>query len=169
MLAPDEHTRLLLYGVHLKSNWGAALSNMHRRQAALQFIRSDSTRMAEAMPEYRWEIAVVGDMNVDPENEAFWSDSSLQPLSDWHDLWTGRSISERTTIPARMGDPDRMFPSAAFDRIIASPALTSSPWRMQPLQVLARGVNTNNIFARTGMPDSDHVSDHYPVFTDIVR
>ncbi len=47
-------------------------------------------------------------------------DPSLKPLSDWKDLWRGRPLAERTTLPTRYGDPKLEFPPACFDRLFAS-------------------------------------------------
>ena len=82
------------------------------------------------------------------------------------DLWAGRPLEERITIPARRGDPDLEFPSACFDRMIVSPALTRAPWKVGKIEVLPRGVDTENVFSRVG-ENEIHASDHYPVYVDI--
>jgi endonuclease/exonuclease/phosphatase family metal-dependent hydrolase len=162
----DDHG-LLVYGVHLKSNWGEAPRNVARRQRAMELIREDVEAWRQTH-QGRWEIAVMGDMNVDPEVEQFAEDSSLVPLDDWSDLWLGRPIEERTTIPTRYGDTNMVFPPAAFDRIIVSAELQQEPWVVEEISVLQRGVNIEDIHARPG-DDPDNASDHYPVYVDIVR
>jgi len=128
----------------------------------------DAAVLAEASPRTRWEIIVAGDMNVDPQTETFAQDTSLAALADWYDLWQNIPLPDRTTIPTRYGDPEREYPPAAFDRIIVSPALRRAPWLTTGAHVLQQGVDTNNIDTPTGHT-SLHVSDHYPVYTDIIK
>jgi endonuclease/exonuclease/phosphatase family metal-dependent hydrolase len=165
-LSPERS--LLIYGVHLKSNWGESTNNIVRRQAALQFMLQDAAAIAEDTPRTQWEILVAGDMNVDPQTETFAQDTSLAALASWHDLWQNIPLPDRTTIPTRYGDPEREYPPAAFDRIIVSPTLRRAPWLTTTAHVLQQGIDTNNINAHTGYT-ADHVSDHYPVYTDIIR
>ena len=162
---------LLGYGVHLKSNMGgdeARPTNVAKRMEALRMIREHADLVQRSNPDLVWEVLVAGDMNVDPELEGFMGDRSLAPLSDWNDLWLGRPLEERITIPARRGDPDLEFPSACFDRVIVSPELAAPPWQAGSIEVLQRGVDTENVFTRAGQNEI-HASDHFPVFVDLVR
>jgi len=104
----DATHKLLIYGVHLKSNFGEAEVNIARRQAGLEWMRKDVEERVKNEPEIQWEIMVAGDMNVDPEGEGFEQDTSLEPVVDWIDLWIGTPLPERTTatptgcIPRRL-------------------------------------------------------------------
>lgn len=164
----DPGRRLLVYAVHLKSNFGDPWKNRSKRYHALRLIRRDACRFVRRHPQYAWETMLLGDMNVDPELPQFARDCSLRPVHDWIDLWRGVPPGERVTLPTRHGDPEMEFPPAAFDRFIVSPQLVRSPWTAAVPHVLRRGVDTGNVFAAGG--DNDiHVSDHYPVFLDLHR
>ena len=160
-------SELLIYGVHLKSNFGDAARNQAQRMKAMEIVREDYELMKKRHPKVRWEVVVAGDMNVDPDTEQFRADPSLSPFEDWHDLWRGRPIEERTTCPTRYGDPALEFPPAAFDRMLVSPALMQPPWQALPLTALPAGTCTNLVTVLPGQ--SGHVSDHYPVYLDLRR
>ena len=158
---------MLVYVVHLKSNWGVRKRNIAQRHHAMQLMRKDADYIVGRYPKYQWEIVVLGDMNVDPAAEQFADDPSLDPVKDWIDLWKGVPLAERITIPTRHGDRTREYDSATFDRIIGSNALAEKPWKAGTPVSIQLGVNTKNVFASPG--EDDHVSDHYPVYVDIVR
>jgi len=159
--------RLLGYGVHLKSNHGDRPENVAKRQAAIRLILEDAAALAEAEPGVAWEVVVAGDMNTDPENEAFSDDPSLTAFGDWLDLWRGRPIAERVTIPKRVGDPAFEYPDAAFDRVVVSPELGKAPWKATGLESVKKFVRIDNSYIRAGQEDG-HVSDHYPVYLDLL-
>ncbi len=161
-----EGRRLVLYSAHLKSNYGYRPRNMHKRRHALQWIEGDARALQEDR-EVRWEILMLGDLNVDPESPEFAGDWSLSPLRGWRDLWRGRPLPERTTVPTRYGDPATEFPPACFDRIFAGGEATNAPWIATAPGVIQRGVNTRNTKAQPG--EEGHTSDHYPVWVDLVR
>lgn len=159
--------RLVVYVVHLKSNFGHRPRNIAQRHATMEMIAQDARALAASDASVQWEMLVAGDTNVDPESPEFAGDRSLRPLKDWKDLWRGRPLIERTTVPTRYGDPALEFPPACFDRLFASTALTQPPWQVGEPQALARGVDTRRVDSKPG--DGEHVSDHYPVYVDIVR
>ncbi|MFH0953369.1 MAG: endonuclease/exonuclease/phosphatase family protein [Verrucomicrobiota bacterium] len=163
-----ENRRLLVYGMHLKSNWGEAEKNVARRYNALSMLTSDVEYIRSRYPAFQLEMLAAGDMNVDPEGPGFASDRTLEPLRGWVDLWRGRPLAERITLPTRYGDPMQEFPPATFDRIFVSPELQQPPWTAAPPHVLQRGVDTNNVLTAAGENDL-HVSDHYPVWVDVAR
>ncbi|NKB23443.1 MAG: hypothetical protein GKR87_03485 [Kiritimatiellae bacterium] len=166
-LGQDHH--LLLYGVHLKSNYGNRKTNIRKRQAGLRIIHKDAMDiMSSADSSRTWEVMIIGDMNVDPDAEAFKEDLSLDPVKDWKDLWRGFPIEERASLPKRDGDPDIDYPAVAFDRAIVSSALTEKPWVAKRPYVVRQGVDINNVFVKPGQNEI-HVSDHYPVYVDLVR
>jgi endonuclease/exonuclease/phosphatase family metal-dependent hydrolase len=167
-VALDDTRRFLCYVTHLKSNWGSAEKNQVKRRRGIEILQEDAERFVSDRTSHEWEIMIAGDMNVDPENERFLSDPSLDPLSDYVDLWRGRPISDRTTIPTRRGDPEFMFPPAAFDRVLVNSELIQNPWKITPLIALQEGVDTDDRHAEPGN-SRRHVSDHYPVFADIMR
>ena len=102
---------LLVYAIHLKSNFGEMPRNQAQRAIALCHIDADvvSEKLQnDPAPTY---AIILGDTNVDPDTEAFADDPSLEPLAgSFVDLWRGRPIGERITIPTRQagetGDPD---------------------------------------------------------------
>jgi endonuclease/exonuclease/phosphatase family metal-dependent hydrolase len=159
---------LLVYGVHLKSNFGDRVKNEFQRLSAMKILRADADEMLARYPQNDWEVLVLGDTNVDPEDAQFAKDSSFRPMRGWVDLWLGRPLAERTTLPTRLGDPALEFAPVTFDRFFASTNLVSVPWRVGPPQVLQRGVDTNSVFTVPGQDDI-HVSDHYPTYVDIVK
>ncbi len=159
--------RLQVYAVHLKSNFGDSAKNQVQRSKALEAVASDAQQRMAEKPEITWEVVLAGDMNVDPENPEFKDDLSLAGLDGWIDLWKGRPMEERMTIPTRFGDPALEFPPAAFDRVYVLPELTSFPWRVKSLDRLPEGVATKDVTIKPGR--EGHVSDHYPVFLDIER
>lgn len=163
---------LLVYAVHLKSNFGKeegkGEANIAKRQEALRLVRRHADTVMRTNTSKQWEVIVAGDMNVDPELEAFKTDESLKPFEDWDDLWRGRPLPDRITIPTRYGDPALQYDGACFDRMIVSPGLQKKPWTVGQIQVLQRGVDTENVFTQAGQNEL-HASDHYPVFVDILR
>jgi uncharacterized protein len=159
--------RLLVYGVHLKSNYGSREMNQLKRRNALFLLRRDAADVVARSPKRSWEVLVAGDMNTDPANKEFADDITLQPLKGWVDLWRGAPLPERVTLPTRLGDPAQLFPPATFDRFFASSELTTRPWSAERPNVLHRGTDTNDIFTLPGQ--NGHISDHYPVWVDLVR
>ena len=162
-----EGHRLAVYAVHLKSNFGYRPRNVAQRQGTMKLIAEDAAALAASDPAVTWEMLVAGDTNVDPEQPEFAGDASLKPLKEWRDLWRGRPLAERTTVPTRYGDPALEFPPACFDRLFASPELTRKPWQAGEPQALARGVETRRVIAKPG--EGNHISDHYPVYVDLTR
>jgi hypothetical protein len=57
-LGPDR--RMLVYGVHLKSNFGDKARNGALRRKALAYVRADADRLRQAHPEWQWEVLVAG-------------------------------------------------------------------------------------------------------------
>ena len=159
--------RLMVFAVHLKSNYGEAAKNRFQRQKALEFVRARADEIRKERPDVQWETLLVGDFNVDPTQDQFKDDPTLKAVSDWLDLWAGRPAEERDTCPNRKGDPTRDFPPATFDRMFVSKELTSTPWKVSPLTRLKEGVDTNDMNTLPGT-GKGHVSDHYPVFTDLI-
>ncbi len=160
--------RLLLYAVHLKSNWGKEKKNENQRRYALMFLTAERNRFLRNHPDITWETLIAGDTNVDPEDPQFEGDTSFEPLQGWLDLWRGRPIDERVTCPTRYGDPKQVFPPVTFDRFFASRELGDPPWVVEQPQSIHEGVDTNNIKAVGGENDIQ-ISDHYPIFVDIVK
>jgi endonuclease/exonuclease/phosphatase family metal-dependent hydrolase len=160
--------RLLVYGVHLKSNFGERPRNIARRWHALDIVKNDAEQMRSKDPQYDWEIVIAGDFNTDPESAGFADDETLEPLKGWLDLWQGRPLAERTTLPTRRGDPLLEFDPVTFDRFYASTELRQSPWIAGLPQVLQKGCDTNSVKTSAGENDV-HVSDHYPVWVDVVK
>ena len=161
---------LLVYNVHLKSNFGDAPRNQAQRAVALHLVAADSVSESFRNVPRPTSVLVLGDTNVDPDSDQFASDPSLEPLAgSFLDLWRGRPIDERTTIATRHpGDTNLVFPPAAFDRVFASKNLAGSgPWFVSPPQAVQKGSATRDNTLQPGV--GGHVSDHYLVFVDLLR
>jgi len=169
----DQNSRLLVYGVHLKSNYGEMPRNRAQRAIALHHIAADAVSETLQNDPLSTSIVILGDTNVDPDTPQFADDPSLEPLAgSYVDLWRGRPIEERTTIPSRQagetGDPLMVFPPAAFDRVFVSRNLTENGhWKAQPPQTLQKGVNTTNNLVQPGV--DGHITDHHLVYVDLKR
>lgn len=163
----EKHS-LLAYAVHLKANWGDRERNYAQRVNAMSIVRDDVRAWSEARPDRTWEMLVVGDMNTDPMMVDLKDDPTLKVLEDWIDLWGEHlDISDMHTIPTRYGDPMREFPAALFDRFLVHPELHNKPWHVSLPSVIMKGTETRDITVLPG--EGDHVSDHYPVYVDILK
>ena len=163
--------RLLVYAIHLKSNFGEPPINQTKRAIALHLIAADAlSETLQNQPDTTATL-ILGDTNVDPETPEFADDPSLRPLAGGYlDLWLGTPMPDRTTIPTRQpGDPAFVFPPSAFDRIFATRNLGDGgafPWRTTPPRSIQRGTATHD---NTAQPGHDgHVSDHYLAYTDLL-
>ncbi len=169
----DDDSALLVYDIHLKSNYGEMPRNQAQRAIALHQIAADAVAEKLQNDPFPTSVLILGDTNVDPDTEAFADDPSLEPLAgSYVDLWRGRPIEERTTIPTRQpgetGDPLLVFPPSAFDRIFASKNLAAGgPWRVSPPQTVQRGTDTANNLTQPGI--NGHVSDHHIAYVDLTR
>jgi endonuclease/exonuclease/phosphatase family metal-dependent hydrolase len=163
--------RLLVYSIHLKSNFGEPPVNQTKRAIALHLIAADALSEALQNQPDATATLILGDTNVDPETPEFADDPSLRPLAgDYLDLWLGTPMPDRTTIPTRQpGDPAFVFPPSAFDRIFATRDLGDAgthPWRATTPRSIQRGTATHD---NTTQPGHDgHVSDHYLAYTDLL-
>lgn len=163
----SDHHDLLVYGIHLKSNFGEGERNIAQRKNALALLVQDEEKMLKEKPDVTWEVLILGDTNVDPEQPQFTKDTSFGPIKDWIDLWLGRPEKERITLPTRYGDPKLEFPPATFDRFFVSKDLTEAPWKVEQPEVLQEGADTENVNTLPGY--GNHISDHYPVYLDISK
>jgi endonuclease/exonuclease/phosphatase family metal-dependent hydrolase len=165
--------RLLVYDIHLKSNFGDAPKNQAQRAIALHHIAADAVSETLQNSPDPTAALILGDTNVDPDSPAFAADPSLEPLAgSYADLWRGRPIEERTTIPTRQagetGDPLLVFPPSAFDRVFASKNLVANgPWRAGQPETIQKGADTTNNLTQPGF--NGHVSDHHLVYVDLTR
>ena len=165
--------RLLVYDIHLKSNFGEAPKNQAQRAIGLHHIAADAISQNLRNLPASTSALILGDTNVDPDSAAFARDPSLEPLAgSYVDLWRGRPIAERTTIPMRQagetGDPLLVFDPSAFDRVFASKNMAGDgPWRVSPPQAIQKGADTANNLTPPGL--NGHVSDHYLVYVDLTR
>lgn len=159
---------LVVYNVHLKANWGDQRRNISQRYNALALLSNNLASWSAEREDGTWEVLIGGDFNVDPGHSSFAGDSSVHPLADLVDLWAGRPLEERTTIPTRYGVADLEFPPVAFDRFFASTGLTNGPWVIGQPYVLSKGVDIEDSRVIAGEDDST-ASDHYPVYVDLYR
>ena len=165
----NKDERLLVYGVHLKSNRGEREENIARRASAVSAIRADIERMRRSEVDHEWHFMVAGDMNMDTDSDEFKDDDSLRSISGMVDLWSGRPIEERTTHPKRtVRWKGKEYPAVAFDRFLVSPSLTQAPWTVGSAEALKEGVYLKNASVKPGTR-AGHVSDHYPIYVDLFR
>ncbi len=165
-LGDDHH--LVVYGGHLKSNWGNMQRNYSQRYHALRMMRDDAATLMATDPDRKWEMLLLADFNSDPLMPKFADDPTWTIMGDWIDLWADHpEVSNLFTVPSRLGDPELVFPPALFDRIVAHPALREAPWVASLPGVVAKGADTENVHTKPGR--HGHVSDHYPVYVDITR
>jgi endonuclease/exonuclease/phosphatase family metal-dependent hydrolase len=103
---------LLTYSLHLKSNRGDHVDNIHQRREA---IRQLIEHLRETLPIYqqRGPCAVVigGDFNTSADDPRFASDPTLKALRAAGFHWTHDGIApeNRVTIPASGPFPDNCF------------------------------------------------------------
>ena len=165
--------RLLVYNIHLKSNFGEAPKNQAQRAIALHHIAADAlSETLQNMPRSTATL-ILGDTNVDPDSPQFATDPSLEPLTgSYTDLWRGLPIEERTTIPMRLagstGDTNLVFDPSAFDRVFASRNVsTGEVWRVSKPVSIQRGTDTSNNLTPPGL--NGHISDHFLVYVDLTK
>ena len=170
-LGPD--FSLLVYALHLKSNFGEAPKNQAQRAIALHHIAADAiSETLQNMPRSTATL-LLGDTNVDPDTPQFADDPSLAPLAGaYEDLWRGLPIEERTTIPTRQagpaGDTNLVFAPSAFDRVFASRNVaTGALWRVSKPVSIQRGTDTLNNLTQPGF--NGHISDHFLVYVDLMK
>lgn len=160
---------LVIYNLHLKSNWGDAHRNQSQRHHALRLLRKDFASFKESRGEATpTALLIGGDFNTDPEAPSFAGDDSLRPLDDLIDLWAGRPLAERITVPTRYGVSHLQFPPVTFDRFYVSSHLKDGPWIAGQPHVLYLGVYTNDVRVVAG-ENEKAASDHYPLFFDLYR
>ncbi|MDR0993261.1 MAG: endonuclease/exonuclease/phosphatase family protein [Verrucomicrobiota bacterium] len=167
-LGDDFH--LLTYNIHLKSNFGTASRNQAQRAIALHYLAANAVSETLASHPRTTGVLILGDTNVDPDSPQFAEDPSLLPLAGAYvDLWKGRAMEERTTIPTRRaGDPGLVFDPSAFDRVFASHNLSDGQvWRVGDAQTIQRGTALDDNTLQPG--HEGHVSDHYLTYVDLVR
>lgn len=166
---------LLVYDLHLKSNFGDAPAVHAQRQIALHVLAADAaSQTAQALLGGKTLLVLLlGDTNTDPDSPAFADDPSLSPLAgSYLDLWRGVPLPDRTTIPTRLagpeGDPALVFPPSAFDRVFASRNFLSpeSPYRPSQPVAVQRGCATHDNSLQPGF--GGHVTDHYLVYVDLL-
>lgn len=161
---------VLVYDIHLKSNFGDFPKVVAKRAAALHQISMDILEESVARAPAQVASFILGDTNTDPETEQFRNDPSLLPLAATHrDLWLGHPIERRTTIPTRhAGDTNLVFPPSAFDRIFVSRNFTprNSGYLLSAPAVIQRGTATHDNLLSPG--EQGHVSDHYLVYLDLL-
>jgi len=163
----DNHF-LVIYAAHLKANWGDRTRNYAQRVSALELLKADALKLFADHPERTWEAIVIGDFNTDPLLKQFDDDPTLKVLEDWTDLFSQHlDASDLYTVPTRRGDPMREFPPALFDRILAHPEIQKKPWSVSLPGVIMKGTETSDVTVLPGQ--GNHVSDHYPIYIDVIR
>jgi len=163
----DQH-KLLIYGTHLKANWGDRNRNYGQRVSALEILKQDFSKLMSENSNTVWEVILIGDFNTDPLIKEFSDDPTMKVLEDWIDLFSEHSdISDLYTVPTRKGDPFREFPPALFDRVLVHPNVRAKPWQSSLPGVIMKGTVTEDITVLPG--NGKHVSDHYPIYLDLIK
>ncbi len=107
---------LLVYGVHLKSNWGERNVNVAMRESGARQILAHVQKMEQRYAD-RGPIQVVigGDFNVRLNLEDKEEERTIDIFTNagFHSTWEGVPFEERITWPPRGG-----FPPACFDYIL---------------------------------------------------
>ncbi|OQW96161.1 MAG: hypothetical protein BWK77_06140, partial [Verrucomicrobia bacterium A1] len=66
--------RLVVYGTHLKSNFGRRDRNLAQRRIAMEAIRGDADEVLRGPGAAQTEVLLAGDMNTDPDSREFAND-----------------------------------------------------------------------------------------------
>ncbi len=164
----DGH-KLLIYGVHLKSNVGEKARNMVLRRNAAELIANNARELMESEPETQWEAMIIGDMNIDPWMPAFVGDTSLLPFRAWSDLWLLRPGGQVPTLPGEAESvDDEGYYDVTFDRVLVNAALRDPPWVAGWPEVFPYGHEAGARLPN-GQRLADPVSDHLMFYFDITR
>ena len=116
---------LLVYAVHLKSNWGEREVNVAMRESGAQQILRHIAKK-EAMYADRGPVQVIvgGDFNVRLNLQDIEDERTIDLFTEagFHSSWDGVPFTDRITWPPRGG-----FPPACFDYILTKglPPLTA--------------------------------------------
>lgn len=135
---------LLTYSLHLKSNVGASVPNVTKRQeAAKQLLRHTNEMLELYSPRGACFFVVAGDMNTSLDDPKFKEERTLPAFisSGFHWTFEGVHFAKRITIPK-----DKSFPDNCFDHMFT----------------LGLGKQTASV---RSYPD---ISDHNPVILDLV-
>ena len=117
---------LLVYGVHLKSNWGERDVNVAMRESGARQILDHVERMEKHFADKGpIQVVIGGDFNVRLNLEDKEDERTIDIFTDagFHSTWEGVPFQERITWPPRGG-----FPPACFDYILTKglPTLTAT-------------------------------------------
>ena len=141
----DQGRRVVVYGIHLKSNRGGREASSRRRERAMDALRWDWRR--RGLDPARDAILVGGDWNCSVRNPEF-NEETIRKLvrEGWEVADQELGWPEGATVKA---DPGGRFPASDFDHFLLSPGYRQT-LEGQKLQV--------QIFSGDEIP-----SDHYPV------
>lgn len=135
---------LLTYSLHLKSNVGAPVPNVFKRQESAKQLLTHTDEMLELYsPRGACFFVVAGDMNTSLDDAKFEKERTLPALMKAGFRWTfdGVPFAQRITIPKEGSYPDN-----CFDHIFT----------------LGLGKQTASVHSYPG------ISDHNPVILDLV-
>ncbi|MFU8779746.1 MAG: endonuclease/exonuclease/phosphatase family protein [Kiritimatiellia bacterium] len=116
---------LLVYAVHLKSNWGERDVNIAMRESgARQILKHVARKEARYADRGPIQVIIGGDLNVRLNLEDLEDERTIDIFTEagFHSSWQTVPFEERITWPPRGG-----FPPACFDYIFTKglPALTA--------------------------------------------
>jgi endonuclease/exonuclease/phosphatase (EEP) superfamily protein YafD len=106
---------LLLYCVHLKSNYGEIAENVPIRQESVRQLLSHQAAMEDAYKKLGKITCVIGgDFNTSLDDPRFKAEQTLRELMNHGFLWAWQNVplSSRLTLPGTQN-----FPAACFDHI----------------------------------------------------
>jgi len=116
---------LLVYAVHLKSNWGERDENVAMRESgAHQILRHVTEKIVRFSEKGPVQVIIGGDFNVRLNLEDVEDERTIDIFTEagFHSSWEGVPFENRITWPPRGG-----FPPACFDYILTKnlPPLTA--------------------------------------------
>ncbi len=134
---------LLTYSLHLKSNVGAPVPNvMKRQESAKQLLRHTEEMLDVYSPRGGCFFIVAGDMNTSLDDPKFEKEKTLHAIIGSGFRWTFDGVP----FVSRVTHPKDKYPDACFDHIFT----------------LGLGKQTASVHPYPG------ISDHNPVVLDLV-
>lgn len=125
--AAADGSRLVVYGVHLKSNRGHAATNRLRRERAIEALMKDWVR--RGFDPTRDRIVVLGDFNTSPHDPQFDGERTLDLLERAGLVRASRGMKRESAMTVAGSG---WFPPNDFDHIFLSPAQAARMSRPPP-------------------------------------
>jgi len=138
--------RLIVYGLHLKSNRGGREASAKRREKAMEYLRWDWRR--RNLDPQEEAILIAGDFNCSLKNPEFVKEKTIQGLlkKGWISVTQDMAWPQGATVRENRS---AKYPPADFDHILLSPGWIKS---------FGRNGEDVRVFR-----DKDIPSDHFPI------